>query len=272
MTDIKMIQYFNEHWYRRIIQRETSEDEVRWYPSVTTKLNIVAKYGLDKWRGDIGNREADFRVKEAQYRGSRIHKAWQVYQEGGAIGYWRWQVDKEKPQADFIIEDQGEYLDFLKLHYFTKEVSPEFLATEFILYSDKFGEAGTCDNLLKIKEGNYIINGSKPVHLKEGVYIADLKSGKEIYDEAFMQISAYWNMYKEMGLSGMWGEIVGGLILHTNAKIKNGITGFGVKVRTTEEMAQDFEDYRAVSIIWERKNKSVSPKDFEFPQVVKKEI
>ena len=46
-TEVKMIQYFDDHWYRRIIPREKSEDEIMWYPSVTTKLGIVEKYGLD---------------------------------------------------------------------------------------------------------------------------------------------------------------------------------------------------------------------------------
>jgi len=269
MNEVKMIQYFDDHWYRRVIEHETSEPEIRWYPSVTTKLGIVAKYGLDKWRGDIGNREADLRVYEAQNRGSRIHKAWQVYQMGGSIGFWRWQTGEDKPEADFLLQDQGEYLDFLKLHYFTEAVKPDFKGTEFVLYSDKYQEAGTCDNILTIKEGNYNINGSKPLKLG-GAYIADLKSGKEVYDESFMQVASYAQMYKEMGLEGALGALSGALILHTKAKTRTGIMGFSVTLRTIEELREDFKDFRAVSTIWERKNKTVAPKDFEFPQVVRR--
>jgi len=272
MNEAKMIQYFDSHWYRRIIERKESDNEIRWYPSVTTKLGIVAKYGLDKWRGDIGNREADLRVLEAGNRGSRIHRAWQVYQEGGSVGFWRWQTGEEKPEADFLLQDQGEYLDFLKLHYFTEIVKPEFKGVEYILYSDKYSEAGTCDNILGIKAGKYMVNGSKPLVLEEGTYIADLKSGKFVYDESFLQISAYRNMYYEMGLKGAFGDIVGGLIFHTRAKNKSGIVGFSVTVRTPEQMDLDFEDFRAVSKIWERKNRTVSPKDFSFPQVIKRSL
>ncbi|KKK80020.1 hypothetical protein LCGC14_2827700, partial [marine sediment metagenome] len=136
--EVKMIQYFDDHWYRREIERKESDNEIRWYPSVTTKLGIVAKYGLDKWRGDIGNREADLRALEAQNRGSRVHRAWQVYQEGGSVGFWRWQTGEDKPEADFLLQDQGEYLDFLKLHYFTEIVKPDFIATELTLYSDQY--------------------------------------------------------------------------------------------------------------------------------------
>lgn len=265
-NEVKLIQYFDEHWYRRVLDN----GEVKFYPSVTTKLGIVAKYGLDRWRGDIGNREADIRVGEAQNRGSRIHRAWQVYQNEQSVGFWRWQVDEEKPKADFILQDQGEYLDFLKLHSFTEIVKPKFLASEFILYSDKFGEAGTCDNIFGINEGTYMINGSKPLHLEAGIYIGDLKSGKEVYDEAFMQVASYIAMYGEMGLDKIWGAIKGALILHTNAKTRAGIVGFGVDVRTIEELREDFQDFRAVSKVWERKNKNASPKDFMFPQVIRR--
>jgi len=267
---VKMIQYFDDRWYRRVIHMETSEDKVKWYPSITTKLGIVEKYGLDRWRGDIGNREADIRMHEAQNRGSRIHKAWQVYQNKGSIGYWRWQVDEEKPEADFLFQDQGEYLDFLKLHYLTESLKPDFLATEYILYSDRYGEAGTCDNIMGIKKGSYNINGSKPLVLETGTYIADLKTGKEVYDEAYMQEAAYVAMYKEMGLNKVWGDIVGALTIHTSAKTKSGIAGLGVTLRTIEELREDFEDFRAVSRVWERKNKNSSPKDFEYPQVIRR--
>ena len=269
---IKMIQYFSDHWYRRVIQRDKSPEEIRWYASTTTKLGIVAKYGLDKWRGDIGNREADLRMMEAASRGSRIHKAWEVYQMGGSVGYWRWQLDEEKPEADFVLRDQGEYLDFLKLHYFTEAVKPDFLATEYILYSDKYGEAGTCDNILGIKGGSYMIGGSKPVVLKEGTYIADLKSGKAVYDEAFLQVADYTAMYMEMGLAAAWGEIQGALILHTKATTRGGIIGFSATLRTIEQLREDFKDYRAVAQMWERKNKKSAPKDFEFPQVIRRVV
>ena len=66
-------------------------------------------------------------------------------------------------------------------------------------------------------------------------------------------------------------EIVGGLILHTNAKTRGGIVGFSASLRTPEQMDEDFLDYRAVSTMWLRKNKTATPRDFEFPQIVKKE-
>ena len=47
-----------------------------YLPSVTTILGAVSKGDfLEKWRGDIGNREADLRMNEAGDRGSRVHHA-----------------------------------------------------------------------------------------------------------------------------------------------------------------------------------------------------
>ena len=115
-----------------------------------------------------------------------------------------------------------------------------------------------------------MIAGSKSLPLEEGTYIADLKSGKEIYDESFLQEAAYVAMYNEMGLNKVWGEIKGALTLHTNSKTTGGIIGFNVILRTIEELREDFQDFRAVSKIWERKNKTASPRDFTFLQIIKR--
>ena len=43
------------------------------YPSVTTVLSVLEKSGLAKWRGNVGNKEADRISEEARTYGTAIH-------------------------------------------------------------------------------------------------------------------------------------------------------------------------------------------------------
>ena len=78
--EIKQVSYFDEHWYRF----ETNSGVI-FLPSVTTKLGVVNKSFLARWRGDIGNREADMRLFEGQERGSRLHRAFETFCKGGTV-------------------------------------------------------------------------------------------------------------------------------------------------------------------------------------------
>jgi len=257
--ETKLIEYFDDHYYKI-----TRDEEVFYFPSVTTVLGIIEKYGLDRWRGDIGNREADHRLYEASNKGKRIHKAWELFNAGLGVGYHRWQIE-EKPECDFIFTEQGEYLDFLKLVEFRKLVKPVIVHSEKIVYSFKHQTAGTVDNVFSIQEGEYLVNGKNPLKLNGGLYIADVKTGNSIYAEAIYQVSAYAEMYKEIGL----GEIEGCLILHTNASTRTAIKGFAVRLVTKEEIADAFRVFLNAFEVWKAKNKSGKPTVFEFPQTVR---
>src|SRR6185503_8263046 len=85
MPDITLIEYFDDHFYK--IEHEGN---TYYCPSVTTKLGVIDKPFLAKWRGDIGNREADMRSYEAANKGKRIHWAWEVILKGGVCIYDAW--------------------------------------------------------------------------------------------------------------------------------------------------------------------------------------
>jgi len=118
MKDVTLISFFDERFYKV---------EDKYYPSVTTVLSMVDKPELRKWVGELGNREASFQMHEAQDKGKRIHHAWELYCAGKTIGYHRWEIDEEKPEADFLFVKQGEYLDFLKLVKFREQLKPSIL-------------------------------------------------------------------------------------------------------------------------------------------------
>jgi len=245
---VETIEFFDDRFYKI---------NDKWYPSVTTVLSVLNKPGLDRWRGDLGNREADMRVFEAQWRGKRIHTAWEAYCLGNKICY---KPTEQVSTDDHIMEYQDEYLQLLKLHEFAQEVQPEFQLTEEIVYNDGLGIAGTVDNLLYINEGSYMINGSKPLKLEEGYYICDLKTGS-LHESAFMQLAAYASCITDIF------EIKGGLILHTKATTRSGIKGFAAKLRTCDELAEDYVKFANIKKVFDDNNK-LTPKEFEFPKEV----
>lgn len=263
---IKMVEYFDEHWYK------VGTD---YYPSVTTKLGIVAKDFLAQWRGDIGNREANMRLYESQMRGTRIHKAWETLTTGGTILYNPWrrpiynelEIENYRTEANgnlTVIQYQDEMFDLCKLKKFLDVVKPKIVASETIVYDEQYKEAGTIDNVFEMKEGLYQIAGAEALYLKPGIYIADLKTGSTFSDEAYLQMAAYAKMYEKLTQK----KVVGTLGLHTQANVKSGIEGFKCYLHQEKEIDQDYADFRHASDLWLRKNKNAKPRIFEIPTLL----
>lgn len=261
---VEQVQWFDDHFYQ-------VGDE--YYPSVTTKLQVKAKPFLAKWRGDIGNREADKVMNESSERGSRIHHGWYLMTTGGVVIYNPFQnpnyTDDEiaelRSKTDvLILGNQGEMYDIYKLQKWHEIVKPESKASELIVYSKKNKDAGQLDKLMYIPGGEYEIAGAKPLKIEEGLYVVDLKTGKTVSEDAFLQISAYASCYMEM--TGI--TINGGLVIHTGSTTKKGIAGLSTKLRTMEEMKVDYAHYRAVAQVYDM-TESKSPKIFEFPTLIK---
>lgn len=272
---IKQIDWFSDHFY--LIQEEGKEPV--FIPSVTSKLNASPKPFLSRWRGDIGNREADIRMHDAAHKGSRIHNAWYVYNTGGWViynpferpNYTQEEINDMKGLCSglAILTSQEEMYAIVKLQRWVELVKPKFIESEKIVYSLKSMSAGTMDNCIFIEGGKYMINGAKPLELLKGHYVLDLKSGNAIdEDDAPAQVAIYAEMYAEM--TGI--EIIGSLIVHANAKTKTGIEGLATLYRNKEEMKLDLEFYKDVSKVWDRKLSREKPKYFQFPSLIKLEI
>jgi len=288
--EVKQIDWFDQHFYRLNLDGNDI-----YFPSVTTKLDAEAKPFLARWRGDIGNREADIIMRTKADRGSRIHFGWYLMTTGGTVIYNPFQrpnytgeeIEKIAKESNgiLILENQDEMYDLYKLQEWHKIVNPKVEANELIVYSLKNEEAGQLDKLMYIKEGEYMINGAKPLFIEEGLYVVDLKTGNTFPDNGFMQISAYKNCYEEMNKKGITDKIItgikslfnkqistevkGGIIIHTGAKTKKGIEGLATYLRTSEELKEDYLDYRAVATVWERRKKNMKPRIFSFPTLIK---
>jgi len=253
MKNVKQVQWFDSHFYK------VGEE---FYPSVTTKLNAESKPFLARWRGNVGNREADKKMRESADRGSRIHHAWECYYNNIPVYYnppLRPNYADEEIKEGFTLQNQDEMYDLYKLEQWHKEVNPELLANETIVYSDKWREAGQLDKVFDIKEGIYMINGAKPLKLEAGIYVADLKTGAGV-GSAEEQIAAYAAMYEEIHEV----KVKGGLIVHTGAKTKSGLA-----TKLIDNLDYHYETYRVIANLWERKFGTKNPKVFEFPSMIK---
>ena len=276
---VKLIEWFDDRFYKIIYTNAEKVDVEEYLASVTTKLGALAKPFLARWRGDLGNREADFKTMEAADRGSRTHWAWYTYINNGAVVFRppRTPLLNEAEMAEImekykgqvsILQSQDEMFDMMKLQEFCRRVKPEVLECERTVYDLEHKDAGTLDNLFRIKAGTYDINGAKPLNLVGGIYPFDLKTGKTIAKDSRMQLSAYAIMVEKLlGLA-----VAGALIGHTQASTKKGIEGFSTTVLTREEIDGEYQDYRNIAKVWERNFGTMKPKVRQIPAVISRLI
>lgn len=272
MEKIELISYYDDHFYR-----VEEHGEVYYLPSVTTKLGVIEKPQLARWRGDIGNREADLKMTEAQDRGKRIHWAWETVLNGGIAIYNPYQHPNysqeqlEALNAKFgalnvvVLRVQDEMVQIHKLKSQFDLLKPEVLGVEKKVYDLEHRDAGTIDSILKIQKGDYMIAGAKPLSLKEGIYIQDLKTGNYLDDNVWLQLAAYTYMFEKM----FEAKVQGALVTHTSAKTKGGIAGLTTLFRDRETLLdKDYNDYRHAAALWERNHADDQPKTFTFPTAI----
>lgn len=258
---VEMIQYFDDHWYKVKIE----DNDIRYFASVTTKLGIERKPFLEKWRGDLGNREADYKMKQSQERGSKIHAAWEAMQNGKEIIYDK-NIFFYEDDNVFKVNSQDEMMACYKLQQCFEIIRPEILDVETIVYSLNHSYAGTIDSVWKINEGEYQLGGYKPTYIRGGVYVVDLKTGKSVSNSAYEQVSAYSKALIEMN---KYEAIEGTIILHTEAKTKRGIPGFQAILRDKAQYESDFQDFLLINALYDRRNAGKGPEIAKFPSNIK---
>lgn len=210
------------------------------YVSVTNAISILDKPALRYWFGrevyrafmadpSLNEQEAlqapYKKSKDAMSRGTTIHTLIEAYKYTGEV-------------KTYLPDSIRPYMEAFKDWLGNNHV--EIVESEKTLYSDKYGYAGTADLIVKI-------NGS-------GVYVVDTKTGKDIYPEVALQLSAYKQALEEDGLKidGM-----AALLLETGADDKpTGKYKFAIQ--------QDyFEQFLACKKLWEWMNQDLVSKYYK---------
>jgi len=283
-VELKQIAWFDDRFYKVRYENDQKVEVEDYLPSVTTKLGALSKPMLTRWYGDLGNREAHLQMNEKAERGSRIHWAWETFCGGGVVIY---QPEKTPLYDDeefaelikrhnnhfFVLKNQDEMWNFMKLSEFHKRIKPTFTLNEHIVYDLGNRDAGTMDNLFGIETGEYLVNGTKPLKLEKGLYLFDAKTGNYVGNEAKMQLGAYWGciyFMKENGLIELPAdlEVKGAIIGHTSAQMKNGIEGFSAIYVPLEELKEYYRRYRNISAVWESEFGNLKPKIRQIPGYV----
>lgn len=184
-----------------------AKDEVKFYVSVTNALNSLPKEALPRW---AAKSVAEHAVEHFQTLESMIGEG----DDAGAVQWLKgapWnQRDKaadvgsavhlvceldvagRHDEADAVVAelDKGGQAKALQARHFFREVPIKWEWTEAVVYNDTYVYAGTLDfiglmadeALLKVWPGW----GEGPLRL-----IFDVKTGKGVYDETALQLSAY---------------------------------------------------------------------------------
>lgn len=251
-------------------------DDNIFLPSSTTILGSAPKEWLGRWRGQVGNWEADRVMNEALDKGSRVHSAFAALINGTIIlfnnpkapAYTKEQIlniELDSKNGVMILSNQQEMLEVWRLQRFFDIVKPKIIGTEMTVLSEVYGYAGTTDHLWFINAGEYDLGDKEKFIIeKSGHYILDIKTGKEDEYNYPEQLASYTVAIEESGDY----KIEGAIILYSNSSKKKGIEGFKFEMITKEELEYHFKGFIFQYNIWLKKaNKS--PKVFDLPSLLK---
>lgn len=271
---MKQIKWFDSRYYEVI-----TDNGREYFPSVTTILSVTPKPFLANWRGNIGNEEAGALTAEAIERGNYVHSLIEHINNGGVIIYQD-ELEPAYRESDIsnlrkyrsvkVVESQNLYIQAVRYAQLIEILKPVKILSERNVFSIKHKYAGTLDILMFLNEGTYNLPAGK-VNLEGGWYVCDIKSGKTVSQDAYLQIAAYAEAVKEDKLFfdelNANGDIAGGIIIHTNAQTKKLIPGLGVHISDAIEMRNNFNDFLKVYEVYKLFPQS-PPKTFDLPLMI----
>ena len=162
------------------------KDPKKPYLSVTNSLSIIDKPALRFWFGKkvywamvedptLQEKEAlaaPYKTtKDAAARGTTVHSIVEVYKH-------------TKKHIESVPEAYRGYANAFKSWIDANDI--EVMENERTVYSEKYSYAGTLDLLVRNKKS-------------DKTFIIDIKTGKDIYPEAFLQLTAYKQALAEEG-------------------------------------------------------------------------
>ena len=274
-THVALLEWFDDHVYRIIPKPKAEPISIT---SVTTKLGVSPKPWLGRWRGNVGNREADRVMSEAAEAGSRIHYACQQYLQGGCVifnpPYYKKQnysaadvkkLTKKYHDGLVILQTQEEQVMMWRFQAVVAALKPQILYTEEVVYDIGLDAAGTTDAVWNCKAGPRVIAGYEFGLKDSGLYIVDYKTGNED-DDHLLQVSTYGTIYEKMHPDE---KLAGAIIIYLGAgKLKNGLKGLKVVVVPKAAFVKNFNVYKNMAATYEWKYGRPDTELFQFPILI----
>lgn len=279
---LNCITWFNEHWYEFNFDLLSKEEKIKYnlqdktgidyLKSSTTILGSAPKEWLAKYRGQVGNWEADRIMSEAQTKGSNIHSAINAsfnnvtvfYNDAKRPKYSKEEIEKlSEGKGYYVLTSQQEALEFYRFVQIFNLLKPTHIASEFNLYNLQYMYAGTGDLLWEMKEGE-VVNGRNKIVFENGIYLFDVKTGKEDDKNYPKQLASYCEALRLHNNI----EVKGAGLIYTNAETKTGIEGTKIVLYTPEELKYHFEQFLHVLAI-SNEYSTEKPKVIDLPTIFK---
>ena len=189
--NIKLCETLSGHWYKV---------GSKYYPSATTILTAYPmSEHLIKWTAEQGWDEAQKIKSDAGLRGSRIHDAIEHLISGTELIRDGFAINST---SSYSLNEWAMISQFVEWY---KEVNPEVLGTEVMLFSKKHGFAGKTDLICKINGLLTIVDYKSSAYaqpyfpLQFGAYAAALEEMTDLKVEqtAMLQLGyKYKGVYK----------------------------------------------------------------------------
>ena len=261
-----------EHLPERLLSTDESGTLSIYLPSSTTILSHNNNPFLARWRGDVGNINADYISRKALTLGSEIHNVIDLRAKGYDVIYNDAKVPAMTPTqiaqymnevnpSTVIIDTQEVAVQLARFEQVFQALEPEILETETTVYNIAEVYAGTLDQVWNITEDKEIKAGRTTYKLPKGIYVVDIKTGSGINEtQYFAQLSSYC---KAENITSKY-DVTGAIILHLNADIKSGIVGFKPYIKFSEELERYWNYFKNTRDNYIFENQ-VYPKFFEIP-------
>ncbi len=210
------------------------EDNVP-YVSVTTVLKVLDKPQLTRWQGKLIYRAllTNPELSEEEALGAPFKKSREAMSRGTTVHKI---VENYVHEQNYIDQASIEYRPYAQAFYnFITDFQVELIEHEKTLVSKTYGYAGTLDLLARFKNSGR-------------TFILDVKTGKDVYEDYFLQLSAYKQaLFENEGIDANMGII----LLSTGQDDKP--TGNYKFV----EANNCFDVFLATKHIWEWKNREL---------------
>lgn len=238
----------DERWYsKESINKDTGLPEYQFYPSSTWIAGMYPKgIGFYKWLADKGWSDAEAIKNAAGNKGSKVHQAIELLETTGELPIETVFINNDTYQPEQLATDELECIfSFSKWH---DEIKPELLANEMTVFGDNY--AGTLDRI-------YRINGQ--------IYIVDLKTSQQIWEEYKLQVSSYNHAdidYTSLGITKEGWDKRKMAILQVGYRLNKA----GYKFT---EIDDKFDLFKMAYAIWKNENPNSKPKQRDYPLILR---
>jgi hypothetical protein len=258
---IYRITTLSERWYAKPDKDDLGLPKYTYLPSATwvASYYYTSPY-LVKWIAEKGLDESERLKKSAGDKGSKVHYACEDVDKGIEIDV---RTTKYMNNSLGQLEELSiEEIDCIKSYIdYIEEVQPQLLASELSVFSNRI--AGTIDKIWAVKN---------EVSKIRQIWIIDLKTSKNVWDEHRIQLNFYNECnipYKNLGITEEEWQ---------NRKL--GILQLGYEGYRTEgkpmykftELEIDSEMKDVAYLVWKKQNPNVKPKEKDYPLILQSKL